>query len=280
MTDTEKYLKVLFDIGERTACANDIKDCRAVPQSIVIETPPQWVTVNPFHTWKLDRNVTAFRNLVVEYDKGLTVDEQLPFMLKKGFPFSTAVYSGNKSIHFTCSLSEPMSDVEEFREVRRWLDVIFPGADKSMKDPARFTRCAGGTNAGTGKLQDMVVLSRRVSPHALSNWLSKFDAQVKAHDEAQARMLEKSNELRERGELSPSQWRFLRGEEGVKAGGSRHSRLFAIVCDLCDVVGMDYKEALSIAIECADLQGITADVSREGEAEKIVYDVYFKRGMR
>ena len=146
-----------------------------------------------------------------------------------------------------------------------------------MKDPARFTRSPDGVNLKTGVSQELVMLNRRVSPSRLASFLARHDALITAHDEAEELKLAARAEIRERGEISESSWRFLRGEEGVKEGMSRHTRLYAIVCDLCDVVGMDYKDALQVANECADLQGITASADRAGEADKIVYDVYFKR---
>lgn len=271
------FLATLFNPNETLACANRLQDCKAQSQALVMTSRPQWVSVNPFKVWKTNDNVTSFRNLVVEYDRGLSVDEQLPFMISKGFPFSTAVHSGNKSIHFVCALSEPLKDFEEFREVRRWLDIIFPGADKQVKDPARFTRSPGGVNVKTGVTQELIVLDKRVSPSRLAAFLARNEDKVKAHDEAQARLMAAQAERISNGELSASQWRFLRGEEGVRDGASRHARLFAIVCDMQDIAGLDYAEALALANECADLQGISQQLGRESEAEKIVYDVYFKR---
>jgi len=271
------YLSRLFEPSDLTAAAHRLQDCRARTLTEVLEAKPQWVSVNPFKVWKLDTNVTSFRNIVVEFDKGLTVEEQLPFVADSGFPITTAVFSGNKSIHFVCSLSEPMASLEEFREVRRWIDIIFPGGDQSVKDPARFTRAPEGINEKTGRTQELVEIKQRVSPKHLATFLARHESRVAAHDESLARLRTHSNELRERGEMSASSWRFLRGEEGVRDGMSRHTRLYAIVCDLCDVVGMDYVEALAVASSCADAQGITAEFGREAEAEKIVSDVYFKR---
>lgn len=277
MTDLERYLAKLFDAGEQTAAANQLTECAARSLTEVANLRPQWVSINPFKVWRNSKNVGAIRNLVVEYDKGLNLDEQIEHMLQMDFPITTAVYSGNKSIHFVCSLSEPMRLLEEFTEVRRWLDIIFPGADKSMKDPTRFTRAPDAVNAATGKRQELLMLEKRVSPERLASWLARFEGKVAAFDESVARMKPVFDARKERGEISESSWRFLRGEEGVKEGGTRHNRLYAIVCDLCDVVGLPFEEALALAVQCADLQGISSEFGREGEAEQVVEHVYFKR---
>jgi hypothetical protein len=182
-------------------------------------------------------------------------------------------------MHFVCALTEDIG-YEDFVEVRRRLDIIFPSADRKMKDPARLTRAPLGVNEKTNAEQSLVVLDRKVTPARLASWLARYDDRIAAFD-ARAAELRKADEARKAsGELSEASWRFLRGEEGCRPGVSRHDRLYAIVCDLCDVVGLGYEEALALAEECAELQGITADVSRLDEAARIVYDVYFKRKMR
>lgn len=278
------YLGKLFDPGEQSVAAKVNTDCEPASLKTIEEVEPQWVSVNPFKKWRAMVNVTAFRNIVVEYDKHLTVDEQLPFMIDMGFPITTAVYSGNKSIHFVCALSEPLSGIDEHYEIRRWLDIIFPGGDKSIKDPARLTRAPGSINVATGKQQELLVLDKRVHPKRLAAFLAKHEYKVRAHDEAEARRRAAIEEARMRGEkidFSPSQMRFLTGEESVKAGGSRHARLYAIMCDACDNVGLSYEEALALAEECFYLQGVSAQRGRENEAYKIVNDVYFnRRGFR
>jgi hypothetical protein len=273
------YLSKLFNPGEQSVAAHLPNDCKASSLREIEAATPQWVSVNPFKTWRAMENVTAFRNLVVEYDRELSVEEQVPFMVDMGFPITTAVYSGNKSIHFVCALSEPLSGIDEHYEVRRWLDIIFPGGDKSIKDPARLTRAPDALNAKTGKRQELLILDKRVHPSRLAAFLAKHEPKVKAHDEKEARRRAAIEEARMRGEkisFTDSQLRFLRGEEST-VNSSRHARLYAIMCVACDDVGLPYEEALALAEECFHLQGVSSQRGREDEAYKIVNDVYFKR---
>lgn len=241
-----------------------------------LELRPEWVTVNPVRTWRSRENVTAFRNLVVEHDVG-TLDQQLDYMLASGFPITTAVFSGNKSIHFVCALSEPLADINEHYEVRRWLDIIFKSGDKAVKDPARFTRAPDALNSKTGAKQELLVCEKRVNKERLVAFLAKHAELVEAHDERERRRLAEIEAKRERGErieFSPSQRAFLTGEQQA-APGTRHRRLYAIMCVACDEVGLSYDEAQELAFNAALAQGYTHD--RMSEVEKLVFDVYFKR---
>lgn len=277
------YLAKLFNPHEQSVIANKVTDGRPASMTEIESAKPQWVSVNPVKQWRTMENVTAFRNLVVEYDRGMTPDEQLAYMLDVGFPITTAVFSGNKSIHFVCSLSEPLADLHEHYEVRRWLDIIFPGADKQVKDPARLTRAPGTRNLVTGREQELVVLDKRVHPTRFASFLSKHEPKVRLADESEARRRSAIEEARMRGDkidFTESQMRFLTGEESV-VNSSRHARLYAIMCVACDDVGLPYEEALALAEDCFYLQGVATQPGREREAYKIVNDVYFhRRGVR
>ena len=273
------YLSKLFLPEEKLAASRQLSEAAAVSLVEAAGRRPQWVSVNPIKVWRTSANVTAYRNLLIERDDGADAGEQLAYMADSKFPVTTAVWSGNKSMHFVCALTEDIG-YADFVEVRRRLDIIFPSADRKMKDPARLTRAPLGTNEKTGAEQELVVMDRKVTPTRLASWLARYDDRIASFD-AKAAELRKADEARKAsGELSESSWRFLRGEEGCRPGVSRHDRLYAIVCDLCDVVGLGYEEALALADNCAELQGITADASRLDEAARIVYDVYFKRKMR
>lgn len=273
------YLNKLFLPGEQLAASRTLNEAAAVSVATALERTPQWVSVNPIKVWRTSANVTAYRNLLIERDDGASSDAQLAYMIDSKFPITTAVWSGNKSMHFVCALTEDIG-FDDFVEVRRRLDIIFPSADKKMKDPARLTRAPEGTNEKTGGKQELIVLDRKVSPARLASWLARFDERIRLHDERLAKLAEEQAARNASGTISEASWRFLRGEEGCRPGVSRHDRLYAIVCDLCDVVGLEYAEALALAEQCADLQGISADSRRADEAARIVHDVYFRRNGR
>ncbi len=275
MPQLAHYLAALFDPTEQTCAASALTDGRAYTLVETLERTPNWVSVNPIRIWRSHKNVTAFRNFVLEFDSGSTSAEQVALVDALGFPYTTAVTSGNKSVHFVCALSKPVSR-EDFVEIRRQLDIIVPGSDKSVKDPARLTRAPGAVHATTGRMQEALYLGERVDPEKFADWIASHADKVAEHDAAKDRFKQVEAQRLERGELSASSLAFLNGEAGVK-GSSRHARLYAITCELCDTVGLSYEDALALTQKCADLQGISSEPGRQDEAERITYDVYFRR---
>ena len=143
---------------------------------------------------RADANCVSFRNFMLEFDtvdgRQLTVDEQIDLMERKyKLPYSTAVWSGNKSVHFVISLTEPLeeswwrkiarsltpspSERKDFKERGQWLGV--EEADIACKNPTRGTRCPGVIRPDTGQMQELLVLNGRVS---FDDFITSFDIQT------------------------------------------------------------------------------------------------------
>jgi hypothetical protein len=77
-----------------------------------------------------EESVSTIRNITIEHD-GFPYEQQLKVIEKSGIPHSCAVYSGNKSIHFSIFLTDPISK-EQLEHWVHILTLIFPKADKTV----------------------------------------------------------------------------------------------------------------------------------------------------
>jgi hypothetical protein len=99
------------------------------------------IAINPMFpgsTKRSRRYVATYRSFLVEFDK-MTMEDQLAFVDKIGMPFTTAVFSGNKSVHFVITLEQEVS-ADEWVSIARRLKKALPEADQACFDPVRLTR--------------------------------------------------------------------------------------------------------------------------------------------
>lgn len=132
----------------------------------------QLVALNPIKGWREDMNCTAFRNFLVECDYG-SQEQQLAYIREQyKMPFSAAVFSGGKSIHYLISLSEDLPNEEIWRVLAEWILAILPLADQKTKNPSRSIRVPGAIR--DGKLQTLIEYRGPVSLGDLRAWLEQF----------------------------------------------------------------------------------------------------------
>jgi len=167
----EEYLEALFD-AEEFVCSADNPFETKVTKLEGVSRDDAYITLNPLRgeSSRADKNTDKFRNFLVEFDD-LILDKQLLHVEEIGMPFTTCVFSGNKSFHFVISLQDPLQDRKEYDRLVRWLYAAVPDADPSCKNPSRFTRLGGGTHKN-GTKQDIEQLRGRVSQEELVAWLS------------------------------------------------------------------------------------------------------------
>jgi hypothetical protein len=77
-------------------------------------------------------------------------------------PVSSVVYSGGKSLHFIISLTEPLPNSVEYKNLALRLLKMFPQADKTCKNPSRLSRLPGVIRPETNKMQELRYLGNRV----------------------------------------------------------------------------------------------------------------------
>lgn len=142
----DAWYRILFDADDYVCWGN-------TPYSIATQhvngrfdfgEAHQFVSINPFvsGTTRKDANVSKFRNILLEFDKG-SLDEQLEIIKKLPFPISAITFSGGKSYHVIISLSDPIADKTLYDQVVKRLYSIVPDADPSGKNCSRFTRAPG-----------------------------------------------------------------------------------------------------------------------------------------
>lgn len=164
------FLNVLFDRDEEICFGTTIYDTAlyldAVPEDL-------FFSINPMHTSRADNNVTCFRNILIEIDS-MPLEEQIHYVVEK-IPVSSIVYSGGKSFHFIISLAQPCKDRTEYDALVARIYKLLPMADKSTKNPSRFSRLPGAVRPDTGKLQHLEELYDRVNREDLESCLPPID---------------------------------------------------------------------------------------------------------
>lgn len=127
------------------------------------------VALNPIKGWRVDSNCTAYRNFLVELDT-YGIKEQAAYIQHLGMPYSAAIFSGNKSLHFLISLDRDMSSEKVYRMFSEWILNIVTLADQNTKNPSRSIRIPGAIR-DTGKRQELIEYRGPVKIEELLTWL-------------------------------------------------------------------------------------------------------------
>lgn len=183
-----RFLDTLFYPGEHTSFSSNVKATNVRS----IDTNPKssnFLCINPLdpaNNSRADSNVTAYRNFLVEIDQG-TVVEQGKVVHDAGLPYSTAVFSGNKSIHFIVCLKESLADKDEYKAYAKAIVAKIAGADKAVTNPARLSRFPGVTRSDTGKIQTEIInKGKKITKAVLDEWLGPIHSiasQVDSEDD-------------------------------------------------------------------------------------------------
>jgi hypothetical protein len=135
------------------------------------------VALNPIKGFRRDENCTAFRSFLVEMDN-YELKAQLEYIERLGLPYTAAVFSGNKSIHFVITLDQDLPNENIWRLFSEWILNIAALADDKTKNPSRSIRIPGGLRK-EGR-QRLIKLNGLVKMQDLVNFLQKYpDAKPK-----------------------------------------------------------------------------------------------------
>lgn len=181
------------------------------------------VALNPIEGFREDKNCVAFRNFLVEMDVG-PIKEQMEYIKKMGMPYSAAVFSGGKSIHYLISLTEDLPSEEHWRRVNEWILGILTLADENCKNPSRSIRIPGAYRE-PGKKQRLVEIKEKVSLKDLADWLNKYP-------NAKPKVKEKREIIN--GEVNFNKlkkWVINALINGLDPTKGRNKQWFAIACD-------------------------------------------------
>lgn len=164
--DHDKFFEILFDANEKTCFSK-------TPYGTYICSPDSravldvYFTINPLSGNRCDANVTAYRNILIEMDR-IPLDVQKDRL--SDVPYSTLVYSGGKSYHAIISLQEPCSSRAEYDALVDRIYSKIPDADRSARNPSRFSRVPGAVR-DNGKEQELLFVGSRISRAILEAWL-------------------------------------------------------------------------------------------------------------
>jgi hypothetical protein len=176
------FLSALFNSGESTCFAKHTQGTSVFDAF----DPPGWAvffSINPLVDRRLDDNVTAFRNFLIELDSG-ALDEQRRLVEASDLPWNTCVYSGGKSHHYIVTLEDALPDEQTYRDyaarIHQLLELKGVHADPSTKNPSRFSRLPGRTRPDTGLEQELVAVRGNICRRQLDGWLAELPAETKA----------------------------------------------------------------------------------------------------
>ena len=145
----QSLLKLLFNEGETICVSNNEFGFHSIPLESALDgevellSPNDKVSlthchssdlilaaINPINGFRRDSNVTAFRSFLVEIDIG-TIKEQVNTIAHIKMPFSSQVFSGNKSVHTIITLDSDLSSEKNYRFTAEWILNIVTSADKN-----------------------------------------------------------------------------------------------------------------------------------------------------
>lgn len=218
--DSSKFFSLLFDDEEMTCFSSDPYGITVYNVHNPIHHFRAFFSINPMIANRADANVTKYRNILIEMDK-LPLPEQM--FLLEDMPVSSIVYSGGKSYHAIISLTEPCETRAEYDDLVRRVHARVPDADKSTKNPSRFSRTPEALR-NNGKRQDLIYVGERVSREAVEAWLGP---ELKSEP---AQRYETDHEVKGWYKiLTPFTNHFLR--HGAEEG-TWHNELVKAVCDM------------------------------------------------
>lgn len=174
----KSFVDCLFNSDENTCASQTPRGITIIPIS-TINTESAFFSINPMDPTKTraDSSVIKYRNFLIEFDK-LSLEKQEQHVEEIGMPYSTAVFSGSRSIHFIISLETELQNEQIYRSIvkRVYKAVGNEFVDHNCKNVSRFSRFPGHIRSDTGKEQKLLFVGTRVPLSTLEVWLEKRGA--------------------------------------------------------------------------------------------------------
>jgi len=135
------------------------------------ELQTAFIALNPIQKNKTraDKNCSFFRNYLLEIDD-LPLNEQTKYIDSFKVPYSTQVYSGNKSFHFIICLEESLA-LDEYKRYGIWLHKALKKLDHKTKNPSRLTRFPNVIRPDKKRRQDLIYVGERIPLSTFKEWL-------------------------------------------------------------------------------------------------------------
>lgn len=257
MKDLKALLDLMFEPTDEVAVSINKYGYHSMPISSVLSgevtlvSPNEKIDIKKFETNKLtllclnavkgfrnDQNITCHRTFLWEADVG-TIANQYAYMQTIGIPYSAAIYSGNKSIHFITVLDEPI-DAKTYRPLFKWGNAIGTLFDWQCGNPSRCVRIPGTIRPDTGKEQKLIELKSRVKLDDFMAFLNKYE-----HLRPIEREETKNNLTNKKDYDKLSQWAIRQFKDGIDFSNGRNAMWFSLACDLAKS-GYPESEAIEI----------------------------------
>lgn len=220
-----QYLKVLFNESE-SVCSGNMYSVELRAQTERLHGP--FISINPLKIKRADENVTSHRNFLLEIDDGTSIDEQIIYINELKVPYSSIVFSGGKSAHFILALDEDIGP-EKYRQYAKALCRAVPRADRSTKNPSRFTRLPGHFRADTQRMQELLYCGERISHKKLLDFVAPF---IEVEQPNYRQIYNDFMGLQGQSALHPLTLKFISGEHPCSTG--RNNALYKSAADLRD----------------------------------------------
>ena len=179
MTDTQKYLRLLFRRGEFVCLASTVQDVITCPiENLNVTTKHKWISLNPYKPYatRSIAHLSEYRNILIECDE-ISLQEQSNLMARVGLPYTTQVYSGGKSYHYVIALYSGVDYKTYTRLFESIYAVLDNLSDSMVKSPDTFTRIPEGIRQG--RTQKLVSTRERISLYELESWLGNYSDKIK-----------------------------------------------------------------------------------------------------
>lgn len=268
----EGFFNTLFNSQDSLIVSGGRFETHVRTVADVLARPGEFITINELKPEALSRevsDVSVFRNFLVELDSG-TLDKQVEYVERLGLPYSAAVYSGGKSVHFILSLETPLANADEYYRFATFLlGSLAVRADQTNKNPNRFSRTPGFVR-DNGREQELLELRGRIPNSIVLEWLKPYwrlllierRSREKASRMKQVKRMIHGPNVGTMELISPKTREFI--ECGAHEG-DRHARLMSAVTDLY-MNGMESIEIEALLQPACDLSGI----GDRGDLEQIL----------
>lgn len=242
MKDLKKLLDLMFEPTDEICPSNSKWAYHSMPIATVLSgevtlvSPNEKVdnqiiktedltllAINAIKGFRNDSNVTSHRTFLYELDIG-PLASQMAYIKALELPYSAAIFSGNKSIHFITVLDEPI-DEKTYGLLAKWALSIGTLFDSNCKNPSRSVRIPGAIRPETQKVQKFIELKDRVSIDSFMDWLNKYPNLKPKEREKKPLTYEKDYE-------KISSWVRYQFKNGIDFSRGRNATWFSLACEL------------------------------------------------
>lgn len=205
----EKLLLAAFEEGERVCVsgAKQNEDGEWKPDSGVTLTREKWIEkvrskggdfarmhsgknghyicLNPVEGERKNNEVTAFRHVLVEFDKdstGADIPKDLQFgrFIKSGLPITAILDSGNKSLHAWVKVDA--ENLEDYKERAAEVYALFSDLDEGNHNPSRLSRAPDGFRTVKGEDRRQRLIKLGVGPDTFTEWRALNEARTQGEE--------------------------------------------------------------------------------------------------